>query len=261
MNKKMKKNKAMRAAGALFVATMLTTSMVSGTYAKYITEGRAADQARVAKFGVQIKAGGDIFKDEYSTDDTTYGGSLTVQSSGDMNGITKVVAPGTEGDGFKFAITGVPEVAVRVDIDVTQAKDIQLPAGSWSDMTTDDNEFFTLSYAYNPVVWTLNKGKTAVVDKKSISEINQYFVDNAKDFEFGPGQNLEDALNEYTLTWSWAFGGDQEINGHTFDAKIVDQADTVLGDLAANEGMVAQKESGYSTEIDAKIKITVTQID
>ena len=36
----------------LLVAVMLTTCVISGTFAKYVTKDSANDSARVAKFGV-----------------------------------------------------------------------------------------------------------------------------------------------------------------------------------------------------------------
>ena len=48
----MKKNKVMRFASLLLIATLLTTSVISGTFAKYTTSDSAQDTARVAKFGV-----------------------------------------------------------------------------------------------------------------------------------------------------------------------------------------------------------------
>ena len=41
----MKKNKTLRAAGILFLATMLTTCMTAGTFAKYTTSDSANDSA------------------------------------------------------------------------------------------------------------------------------------------------------------------------------------------------------------------------
>ena len=61
----MKKNKTMRAAGGLLIATMLTSSIVSGTYAKYVTTDSATDTARVAKFGVTVTASGSLFDKTY----------------------------------------------------------------------------------------------------------------------------------------------------------------------------------------------------
>ena len=68
----MKKNKMMRAASALLVAVLLTTSVISGTFAKYITEDKGSDEARVAKWGVVIEADSfGMFKTDYTKDDTT----------------------------------------------------------------------------------------------------------------------------------------------------------------------------------------------
>lgn len=47
----MKKNKRMRTASGLMIAALLTTSMISGTFAKYTTADAAQDSARAAKWG------------------------------------------------------------------------------------------------------------------------------------------------------------------------------------------------------------------
>ena len=64
---------SMRAAGGLMIATMLTTSIVSGTYANYVTSDSATDTARVAKFGVEVKAEGALFGKNYLAADDTKG--------------------------------------------------------------------------------------------------------------------------------------------------------------------------------------------
>ena len=50
----MKKNKMMRLASAMMVLTLMSTSVISGTFAKYVTKGEATDKARVAKWGVEV---------------------------------------------------------------------------------------------------------------------------------------------------------------------------------------------------------------
>lgn len=153
MNKKMKKNKAMRAAGGLFVATMLTTSVVSGTYAKYITEDSANDNARVAVFGVKVEASGELFGSTYynveqegksnTPGEKSNGGARTAEENtisvksqskytstqtplnGDPN---NVVAPGTQSskEGLRLSLTGTPEVDVKVVFDFGDMSDIWL---------------------------------------------------------------------------------------------------------------------------------------
>ena len=119
----MKKNKAMRAAGALLVATMLTTCMTAGTLAKYTTGDRAYDGARVAKFGVQIVANGSLFGPAYNANGDQTSPDTPVFVADPATGLTvvaagenkdKVVAPGTKNDnGLGFAVTGTPEVDVQ----------------------------------------------------------------------------------------------------------------------------------------------------
>ena len=57
----MKKNILMRIGSTALVLTMITSYIISGTYAKYITSDSASDTARVAKFGVVVTATGSLF--------------------------------------------------------------------------------------------------------------------------------------------------------------------------------------------------------
>ena len=73
----MKKNVMMRLASFLLVAVLISTSAISGTYAKYVTQAEGTDSARVAKWGVTVAIdGSDLFANQYT--DTTNG--LTVKS-------------------------------------------------------------------------------------------------------------------------------------------------------------------------------------
>ena len=74
----MKKNRMMRLASILLVCVLLTTSVISGTFAKYTTSANSEDKARVAKWGFDNAASIDItdlFANTYkqvSTASTTY---------------------------------------------------------------------------------------------------------------------------------------------------------------------------------------------
>ena len=133
----MKKNRAMRAAGGLLIATLLSTSAVSGTFAKYVSKGSAGDTARVAKWGVVITGSGNLFSKNYLNGTTntpttsTTANAISVESSNtDM-----LVAPGTKSDttGLSFGITGKPEVDTRVKATI-EAKDVYLAAGTYAVM-------------------------------------------------------------------------------------------------------------------------------
>lgn len=248
----MKKSKSMRLASALLVLTLLSTCMISGTFAKYTTSASGTDTARVAKFGVEVTAStGTAFATQYEKNDTTYSGSLTVQSS-DEN---KVVAPGTSsadvnGD-FKFTIKGTPEVAVKVELETENTQDVFLKAGTYTDWTVSPyNEKFTLEEDYYPVKWTLAVTDNNVegeytgylIEKATLAEVEDAVLQYVSSYE--PNTQLD---AEFTLTWAWDFEGN-------------DKADTLLGNIAAGtENDVVDTNYGLETAFD--FTITVTQID
>lgn len=138
---KKKINKPMRAAGALLVATMLTTCMTAGTFAKYVTTDSATDSARVAKFGVVVNANGNLYGKEYAatTDDKPIPWSTISANTGTVQAYSSsdssdVVAPGTKSDGgLGFNINGTPEVDVRLQLDVA-VMNVYLKAGRYGVM-------------------------------------------------------------------------------------------------------------------------------
>lgn len=280
----MKKNKSMRAAGGLLIATMLTSSIVSGTYAKYVTSDEAEDTARVAKFGVTVTASGSLFDTTYkAATDNTPGGknatdsedgtTLTVESSGAINGISNVVAPGTKNDeGLTFAIAGTPEVDVKLDVVVDDSlEEIFLNAGTYPDMTTgneegdDDIDNFTIDDPYYPVKFKLTQTKknpeTGKIETIELTQDNKRKLSDVKDAlkalstnSIDANTNLADTVGTLNLTWEWAFEGN-------------DQADTLLGDLAAGTTLVPATtltegmKNDYNLEEKIKIAVTVTQVD
>lgn len=247
----MKKNKMMRIAGVLLIAVLLTMSVVSGTFAKYVTSDSVSDSARVAKFGVDVAASGKLFDQNYlaTSDDTPAGttpdGSdntaLTVESS------TNVVAPGTKNtEGLTLSVTGTPEVDVQVAITVTVNNDIVLKAnGTLPDKTTGGNETFNNASDYYPVVYTLKKG-TEVLASGNLAAIKTKLESYAGRYD--AGTNLANAFGELTLTWAWSYGDG-----------TYDKQDTLLGDLAA--GTATVDSSLYNINAGVAITLSVTQID
>ena len=264
----MKKNKSMRLAGGLMIATMLSTSIVSGTYAKYVTSDNAEDSARVAKFGVTVTASGSLFDKTYmsvgggntpggttaDTGDTT----LTVESSNADN----LVAPGTKNtEGITFVIAGTPEVDVKLDVVVDEVKEVFLNAKTdLPDMTTGkvDDKFdntddyypvkFTLTQDTGTEVTLVNGGKLSDVED-ALEKISRYINVSDKD--------LSETIGTLNLTWEW-----------DFDASGVgtyDKQDTLLGDLAAGTTLVPDTtltaNTDYCLDESIKISISVTQVD
>lgn len=129
----------LRLASVLLVMTLLTTSIIGGTFAKYTSSGSVRDTARVAKWGVEIKTSGSLYSDAYAkgagnlpaawTSASPSADTITVAAATRNDNI---VAPGTKSysDGLSFSITGKPEVAVEVETKI-EAEDIYLKAGTY----------------------------------------------------------------------------------------------------------------------------------
>lgn len=271
----MKKNRMMRVASVLLVAVLLTTSAISGTFAKYVTQTSAGDNARVAKWGVTLETGGTLFGPEYQKHDTTDSaipGTITntvvVNSSGG-----DIVAPGTSSNdlnsgtatykGLNFSVTGTPEVAVKVSFSVAEGwKDIKLPAATgYTDYTVYPNGTFDVTADYHPLKFTLCDQNNAVITDGStplhdvpLATIVNYLNGTSSDLYFPANTDLATALGTYTLYWKWDFS----VND------ITDKYDTFLGQRTALGTAVTLPEAAtatFSNEVSIAITVTVTQID
>lgn len=262
----MKKNKMMRLASFLLVAVLLTTSVISGTFAKYVTEDKIDDTGRVAIFGVEITTKGSLFEETYvdvskgnipGDSDGATGGTLTVKSkTADNNNLTEyVVAPGTKSDedGLEFSVSGTPEVSVNVSmtVDASKASDIWLGAGNNLPNMTNGKVFdeetegwnsrradvvFNNGAAYFPIKYTLwHKTSTtpyAAVEGcsgVSLEKIVSKLDELSKDSSttYAPGTNLAEKFGSYKITWVWEFDDAGSTGSH-------DKQDTLLGDLASD---------------------------
>lgn len=271
----MKKNKMMRLASVLLVCVLLTTSVISGTFAKYVTTAEGTDSARVAKWGVTITMSGDdtIFKSVYAKDDTTPGLTLTNSVEAATNGSTqdKVVAPGTTGS-TTFSITGTPEVAVKLDVVVTATSTIKLAKDTDYTMaagTFEDTEVKVQPTAdYEPIRFKLEKkadtGNTYSVVK--LSNDNKVQDSGGKDAMNLTLAELRTALESlskvyeantkldatYQITWTWPFTTNFTDWKNDTGYKTYTDAD-ILDTYLGNE-TTAQKE-------EYTIKVTATQVD
>ena len=231
----MKKNKMMRTASGLLVATLLTTSIISGTFAKYVTTASGEDSARVAKWGFE---GGntivlnELFKNAY-TDDKN---GETVKAAAD------VIAPGTSGSqtfGFTYGGDGnvtAPEVAYTFNVSTD---------GSTCDPDIQNNK---------DIVWSLDGKPAEATDKttgswEALTAAIEALDGNKNEDRYEPN-TLPKAFestgdNTHTVSWEWKFEG----NNTYATNKSQDQYDTDMGnatDLA---------------NVKLKITVTATQID
>ena len=233
-----KSNKSMRVSAVLLVMVLLTSCFVGGTFAKYTTKDTGSDSARVAKWGVTVKATSDsAFKSTYATTDSSARGAGITTSVNSIGG--NVIAPGTSGEITGVKIIGKPEVAVEVSNTAT----VNL-GENWTD--ADGNY-------YCPIVFTVKTGDTTVeIDGKATGT-----YDTAAALQKAVKDEIEKATARYnsntdlsklgettsnksnlSVSWKWDFEGDNE-------------KDTFL----------ASKQTGSLPSIQLDITTTVTQID
>ena len=234
----MKKNVMMRIASVLLVAVLLTTCAISGTFAKYVTDGTATDSARVAKFGVTVigktETENNMFKTSY--EDTVAG--VTVDATVD------VVAPGTSGTMTGFEVTGTPEV----DVTVTYTNvDVEL-GNNWIDK-------FDINKFYCPITFTIStNGGVATIcgldyeTADAFEAVVEAAIVAAAGY-YDANTNLNTVNDDLTVAWAWAFTGATGSKNNQDDEK-----DTFLGDRAAADVANAGTISVAAT-------CTVTQVD
>lgn len=202
----MKKNKVLRLASVLMMACLLTTCVISGTFAKYVSTTSAQDQARVAKWGFK-----DTTLEITDLFDNAYDGS--VGSTED------VIAPGTTSSTtiqYEYNANGstitAPEVAYKFEVSTE---------GSACANEIKDNENIT---------WALVAGNNAPEAESDewgtwdalLTELAGLSVARVE------AGNLP-ALSEgaYTIAWKWDFSTDAD--GDTADTAMSDSlAEVVL---------------------------------
>ena len=249
----MKKNRMMRLASVLLVCVLLTTSVISGTFAKYVTSADGEDSARVAKWGVTVGVtGSKLFENQY--ENTPNGVSVNSLDEKD------VVAPGTSSDestAMTFEVKGQPEVKVNIDFKLENVEDVFLSAGTYTDYTKvtsydEDGDpvygEFTLASKYEPVKFTLKRNGAAITEctNVTLAAIETYLEGASSTKTVAPETDLAGAFGDYTLTWVWDFNGN-------------DAADTLLGNLAA--GTATVDANNYNLNVGYKLTITATQVD
>lgn len=273
----MKKNKMMRIASVLLVLVLLSTSIISGTFAKYVTSGEVEDSARVAKFGVVVTGSGSLFDKTYyaATQNTPANGAedtdnVTLTVEAEQN----VVAPGTKNDdGLTLSVTGTPEVDVNVKFDFSAVEEIFLAkkAGLPNMTTADTTDKFENEEAYYPVVFYVGgtlvdnldndllesmgfhiviTGDTVWDDTglhgtyiiggnlDAVKALFNYINNDGEGVYVDANTDLATAIGSLTLTWKWDF----DDNGKG----TYDKQDTLLGDLAAAK-LAAENYDGTVT--------------
>ena len=231
----MKKNVMMRLSALLLVAVLLTTCVISGTFAKYTTTKTATDSAKVAAWGITLSVTGDtvLYDDGKDGNEVT---ALKVKAN-------DLAAPGTYQKLATVALTGTPEVAYKITVNV------DLTLANWASGLTDNPETTNVDESvYCPVVFTVDGAEYKIDETNKTTAALEAAIEKAIIIAIAGGDgstnsqtyNADVAVpataNEVLIDWMWAFSGN-------------DTLDTVLGNAATKATI------GFS------LTVTVEQVD
>ena len=246
----MKHFKLNRIATVVASLALITSCFVGGAYAKFITGTDTHDNARTAKFGIEVTTSQNLFSPSYQSEDTqfSYSGKSVLSANGN-----DVVAPGTKGTFNLLTLSGAPEVAVNVK--ATLNKDnalamITLPAKTgYTDYTHHNaagvyDRKFDVKTMYHPIQWSLkHDGKE--VARGNLQEIEKYLTGSNFSGNYQPNDpKLAALLGNWTLSWAWNYAGKEA-------------EDTYIGNVAAGKAT----DNNVLLNEAFNFEIVVTQID
>lgn len=263
----MKKNRMMRLASGLLVLTLLTTCIISGTFAKYTTEAEGSDTAKVAKWGVTLKVSSDLFANAYKDASVQYTESTaTVKAKAENQ---NVVAPGTKGSGLEIKNTAASEPEVSYEMKIKLADDTAkmpnlkyTPTGGTA--TTYEPVKFSVLNDTTPIKanLTLAELKTLFNGTNAIYKYNvadgKYYADTDGDGTID--DTPLDTCPNIQIKWEWAYED-------TTNKALYDELDTILGNVANGSNVTEYSGGGENSISDSNTDailnwtVTATQID
>ncbi len=98
----------------LLCSILITSTAISGTFAKFTVNDSSSDSARVSKWGIELSSSTGLTY-EYADGDVIYLTSKTDETDVGDN----IIAPGTRGVLAEITIKGTPETAYNIDFSGT----------------------------------------------------------------------------------------------------------------------------------------------
>ena len=252
----MKKNRWLRASGVMLALCLLSTGLMWGSYAKYVTSDAAEDAARVAKWGVSISASGNLFGGNYQKnsaenkpDEIIAEAVGSVDTAGAVKfgekDVADIVAPGTKNsEGISIGVTGTPEVAVKLSVaapDGVEISDILLNEGTYGIMrAVEKSEVNAENCARYFVIVHDDETDTDSFKAAEDAESDKYF-EKVNDVTVAGGAY-------YPLVYKLSIGSET-----TEESKLQDILDKIAEDLGTENGSVNVKANELA---DASYSVT-----
>ena len=193
----MKKNKMMRLSAILLVAVLLSLSVISGTWAKYVTSGDPAEQTvTVAAWGVTVEtvvAEAGVFNAGTGATETA------VIVAAEANNY--IMAPGTQVKLFNFKLSGTPEVASKL----TYEANLEF-TGNWViEVEEEEETYCPVKFVINDTPYTLGAEETL---EDFVTRIEG--VIEGLNAEFAANTNLAAQNKNLEIICVWEFEGENE---------------------------------------------------
>lgn len=226
----------------LSLACIITSFFANATFAKYISAIDATDEARVAKWDINIEkvTKVDLFQDSYidENDGHSYVNSLSecaniANGSERPEGCLKVLAPGTKGE-YTFEVTGIAETNSTIRVEFPKVVDT----------------VHRIKYCWDScdVYTTYDLEDLATTIEESFETKNKVY---------SAGETIKE---KHTIYWEWTFNEGEYveplggIDGTTIcdgTTKDCDKKDTNLGTSA----IINKGETSYDGQ--AKVELEV----
>lgn len=232
---KNKSNKILRFASFILMFTLVSTCLLSGTLAKYVSSFGGNDSARVAKWDFNATNLGTGTTQTINIFNTAYG--TTVQSADG----TKIVAPGTTSS-FDLQFTGKSEVESKITFGITEENNgTRIPL-----IYKINGKYYSNYYTAGNHYLRLNETSSSV---QTIA-IEGNLVSMQTDMNAGitvPVNTLYSSRNT-SIEWYWAFEEYNDAAGTTLTTSK-DQYDTNLG-IASPADTVKLTITATATQVD-----------
>lgn len=242
-NQNNEKSKNGKRLALILIAILLLVAIAFGayTYSRYVTRDSGTGSAPVAMWGYKVKIGNA--DSDYAANNNGFaqnyevreGGSNATAATDNTNAVIarvtskgNIVAPGAAG-AVSFTVSGTGEVSAELVAAISATAQISITV-----QRSGGEETIT----YVPMVYTLTKADAEEpLVTGTLGTVANYLNNGSEGGQkalgqFNPGTIV--TAPEYTLSWEWAFTGDnQTVGSYTITA---DALDTALGQIAAASG-------------------------
>lgn len=245
MSKEKNKN-TFRVAALLLVACLISSVMLSGTFAKYTSEFAGEDTALVAKWNLTMSDGTNLYDTAKLNNPTTL--DLFTHAYNDnilsTAGTQKIIAPGVSGN-FVLDLTNNSDVAADIEFAITKPNpetDAAVPM-EFSIGKDFHDVGATILQGHAALQEALNNLNTAP-ESDGLIRLAAVEVDEEEEEEIVDSETI-------TVYWRWPFGTSDLVDHET------NVADTTLGTTSAD---AAALHDGQRTSYTLNIAITATQV-